>query len=391
VIFYFEFRTWLRMLRLAWRERNPRNRRGLLFTLLVTVPVVAGFHAVCFFLDPIVFPALRRTRVRRPVFIIGHARSGTTLLHRLMSRDGERFSAFTLYELFLPSLLQKRLVRAAAAADRRWLGGALARRVAAWEERKFGPTRHVHPQALTEPEEDDGVLTFSCASGSWIVRLPYMGELDFYHVDARPPEERRRLMEFYAECVRRQLHLNGREKTHLSKNPVFAGRLESLIETFPDARFVIPFRNPFETVPSLLKLMKISWSMRRWSDAEMERSLRVLAEQSFETYLVPLEVLARHPGTRFAVVDYKELVEAPKRTVERVYAELGIPVTRDFAAALDEEQTRAREHVTKHRYSLEEFGLRADEIRERLAPLFERFGWDEPPPRAAASGEGGRA
>jgi len=106
---------------------------------------------------------------------------------------------------------------------------------------------------------------------------------------------------------------------------------------------------------------------------------------------VPLEVLARHPGTRFAVVDYKELVEAPKRTVERVYAELGIPVTRDFAAALDEEQTRAREHVTKHRYSLEEFGLRADEIRERLAPLFERFGWDEPPPRAAASGEGGRA
>ncbi len=134
--------------------------------------------------------------------------------------------------------------------------------------------------------------------------------------------------------------------------------------------------------------MKVSWGMRKWTDDEMERSLRVLAEQSFETYLVPLEVLARHPETRYAVVDYAELVAEPRRTIERVYAELGIPVTKDFAAALDEEQARAREHVTRHRYSLEEFGLREGEIRERLAPLFERFGWDAPAPREAASGEG---
>lgn len=388
MLFYFEFRTWLQMLRLAWRERNPRHRRGLLFTLLVTVPAVASVHAVCFFLDPILFPDLRRTRVRRPVFIIGHARSGTTLLHRLMTLDGDRFSAFALYELFLPSLVEKKLVRALAAADRRLLGGALGRRVAAWEERRFGPTRHIHPQSLTAPEEDDGVLTFSCASGSWIVRLPYMGDLDFYHVDARPPEQRRRLMEFYAECVRRQLYLNGPHKTHLSKNPVFAGRLESLIETFPDARFVIPFRNPYETVPSLLKLMKVSWGMRKWSEAEMERSLRILAEQSFETYLVPLEVLARHPETRYAVVDYAELVAQPKRTVERVYAELGIPVTSAYAAVLEEEQRRARAHETRHRYSLEEFGLRSDEFRTRLAPLFERFHWDDAAPRDAAGAEG---
>src|SRR5262249_15622524 len=154
------------------------------------------------------------TRVEKPVFIVGHARSGTTLLHRLMSKD-ERFSAFLLYELFLPSLIQKKVVRAVAAADRRWLGGALEKRVRAWEEKKVGPTQHIHPQSLTEPEEDDAVLTFSCASGSWIVRLPYMGELDFYYVDRWPEPRRRRLMRFYKECVRRQIHLNGRGKHHL--------------------------------------------------------------------------------------------------------------------------------------------------------------------------------
>lgn len=375
-LFYFDFATWRRMLRLAWREHNPRNRRKLLVSLLVTVPAAACVHAVCFALDPLLFPSLRRTRVVAPVFILGHARSGTTLLHRLMSRDEERFSAFRLYELFLPSLLEKRLVRAAGALDRRWLGGALERRVRAWEERRFGKTRHVHPMSLFEPEEDDGVLTHSCASGAWIVRLPYLGELDFYHVDELPERKRRRLMGFYAECVRRQLHLNGPGKTHLSKNPIFAGRVESLLETFPGARIVVPFRHPFETIPSLLELMRVSWRMRRWTDAEMERSLRVLAEQSFHTYRYPLEVLARHPETPHAIVDYAELVAEPKKAVERVYAELGLELTGAYAGTLAAEQERARAHATSHRYSLEQFGLSAEEIRTRLADLFERFHWE---------------
>jgi omega-hydroxy-beta-dihydromenaquinone-9 sulfotransferase len=388
MLFYFDFATWLRMLRLAWREENPRNRRKLLVTLLVTVPLVSSVHAICFFLDPILFPGLRRTEVRAPVFILGHARSGTTLLHRLMSRDAERFSAFLYYELFFPSLLQKKLIRLGAACDRRLLGGALERRVRAWEERRFGSTRHIHHQSLTEPEEDDAVLTLSCASGFWIVRLPYLGELDFYHLDRRPARQRRRLMRFYEECVRRQLYLNGPDKIHLSKNPTFAGRVESLIETFPDARFVVPFRNPYETIPSLLKLMQVAWRMRRWSDAEMQRSLRVLAEQSTHTYRYPLEVLARHPQTRRAIVDYRELVAEPKRVVESVYAELGLPLTPAFESVLVAEQQKASRHETAHRYSLEEFGLRGDEIRAELADLFERFRWEEAGPRDAASGGG---
>ena len=380
---YFDFRSWFKMLRLAWREQNPRNRRRLLFSLLITVPVVASLHAVCFFLDPILFPGLKRTQIRTPVFIVGHARSGTTHLHRLMSRDAERFSAFLLYELSFPSLLEKQLIRWVAGFDRRWLGGAIEARVKKLEERKFRATRDMHYQSFTEPEEDDGILTSSCASGTWIVRLPYLDALDFYHVDRRPERQRRRLMRFYAECVRRQLYLNGPGRVHLSKNPVFVGRLESLLETFPDARIVVPFRNPEETIPSLLKLMQMAWRLRKWSDAEMQRSLRVLAEQSFHTYTYPLEVLARHPETPHAIVDYNELVAEPKLVIERVYAELGLPVTPRFQRVLLAEQQKAKQHETSHRYSLEEFGLRSDELRTRLAGLFERFHWKQDEPREA--------
>ena len=385
MFYHFDWSTYFLLVGLAFREENPRARRRLLWNLFLVVPLVASFHAVCFLLDWLLFPGLRRQELHSPVFIVGHARSGTTLLHRLMSEDRGRFSAFLLWELYFPSLLQKKLIRWLGRLDARLLGGRLGRRIEAWDRRKFAATQDVHPMSFFAPEEDDFVLTYACASGWWIVQLPYLGQLDFYYVDEWPERRRRRLLDFYKECVRRQLHLNGGDKLHLSKNPTYCGRVESLIETFPDARIVVTMRNPYETIPSLLKLMKRSWSLRNWSEAEMQSSLRILAGMSFHNYKHPLAVLEKHPETRRAIVDYRELVAEPKRVVEEVYAQLGLPMSPGYAAALEQEQKRARRHETGHRYSLEEFGLEGDAIRSGLADLFERYRWDEEQAAGAAS------
>lgn len=381
---YFDFRTWWRLVTLSAQESSPRRRLRLYYKLLLKVPLVAVFNALCFFLDPILFPALRRTAIHQPVFVIGHARSGTTLLHRLMHADSERFSAFMYWELFAPSLLQKKVVRWVARGDAAYLGGRLARRVRAHEARVFRASNHIHEMGYTLPEEDDFLLTYSCASGYWSVQLPYMDQLDFFHVDQRPAKARRRLMNYYRECVRRQLCMNGGGKIHLSKNPTFCGRVESLIECFPDARFVLPYRNPLETIPSLLKLMKFSWKARHFDETRMRRSLAVMAGISFESYTLPLEVLARHPQVRRSIVDYRELVANPRATIEQVYADLGMQVSANYATVLEQEQARAKAgaHETRHRYSLDEFGLDAADIRTRLGELFERFGWDADNPAA---------
>lgn len=389
MLFHFDFANYFRMLRLAWGERNPRARRVYLAKLLLWVPPVAAFHALCFLLDGLLFPGLHRTAIRTPVFVIGHARSGTTLVHHLMSKDAERFSVFRLYEMFFPSLLQKKAIRWAAGFDARWLGGALERRVRAWEERRYAAVRAVHPMGLTEPEEDDQVLYYSCASGFWITKMPYMGDLDFYYVDRWPERKRRRVMRFYRDCIRRQLHLNGGDRVHLSKNPVFPGRTRALIETFPDARIVIPVRNPYETIPSLMKLMRSGWKGLGWDEARQRRCLRILADQSFDTYLYPFRVLEEHPEVRRAVVDYRDIVSDPVATIERVYRELGFEMTPAYRETLLTEGKRAREHRSGHRYSLEEFGLEADAIRTGLAELFERYGWDEDAPAPREESDAG--
>lgn len=377
MLYYFDFPQYFRMLRLAWNEPHPVARRYFLFILCVSVPLIASFHAICFFLDGILFPALHNVEIRTPVFVVGHARSGTTLVHRLMSKDDGRFSSFNLYELYFPSLLQKKAIRAVAKFDRRFLSSVLAKLVQAWEEKRYAATRDIHDMGLTQPEEDDIVFYYSCASGYWMTKLPYMGKLDFYRIDERPAHERKRMMDFYKACIRRQLLLNGSDRIHLSKNPVFAGRVETLIEAFPDARIVVPMRNPNETIPSLLKLMRVGYRALDWDEDGIMRSLRFLADQSYHTYRYPLEVLARHPETRQAVIDYRDLTARPAETIERSYEQLGFAISDEYREVLRTEDKRARTHETRHAYSLDEFGLAADEIRRELAPLFERFGWDD--------------
>lgn len=180
-------------------------------------------------------------------------------------------------------------------------------------------------------------------------------------------------MAFYRECVRRQVALNG-GRTHLSKNPTFCGRIESLIETFPDAKFVVLMRNPNETVPSLLKMLQTSWTLQHRDERLIAESLRILAEQSFHTYEHPLDVLTTHPETPWCVVDYRDLVAQPLETMRYVYDELGL----DMPAALPAEiaASRGQGHETTHRYSLDEFGLDPQAIQVRLAGLFDHYGWD---------------
>jgi len=372
-LFYFDWRTWWTMIRLVRREEDPGRRRRQYRTLCVVVPALAVLHAVTFALDPILFPALRCTEVRQPVFVVGHARSGTTYLHRMMAND-PRFSYVLLWEMFFPSLLEKKVLRAVLRWDQR-LGGRLRRRIDALDERLFSKSQSVHDSGLFAPEEDEFLLTVSCASGFWVVQYPYVEELDFYYVDDRwAAPKRRRVMQFYKECVRRQLALNGAGLTHLSKAPIHCGRVESLIETFPDARFVVPVRNPYETIPSFLKLMQFAWSARKRSEKDMQDSFQSFVNSSYHYYQHPLDVLDAHPEVPSMIVDYSDLVTDPAGTVRRAYAEIGMDMVPEQEKALADE--KGREYRSGHTYSLEEFGLEADEIRTRLAPLFERFGWE---------------
>ncbi len=370
----------IQLFRRALREASPRRRKVLRFLVVVT-PLFIALNQLCLLLDHVLFPGFRRVRVQKPVFIIGHARSGTSLLHRLMCGDDQTFSWVMMYEMLLPSILQRRLVRGIARLDARWLGARLATRVHAWEDRVFAKGRQMHPMNLDGPEEDEFLLTLTFYSATVAMIFPYIGALDAYaRFDDGGLDDRlkRRVMRFYKRCVQRTLYLNGSNKIHLSKNPMFSGKVRALLEVFPDARFVVLMRNPYETIPSILKMMSRNWKASDCSRELIAESLEAMGKQSIYSYLHPREVLGERPTTPWMYVRYEELVERPLDVVTGVYARCDIPLPQRARLKLEEEQRRNRNYRAEHIYSLEEFGLGYSEIRAALAPLFEEFRWPSP-------------
>ncbi len=195
---YFDFDYWWRVVRHVWSLRGWGGRNRTLLKLLVWIPLRTLLHTTCFLLDYLLFPGLWTQKVKQPIFIVGHARSGTTLMHRLMSADGDSFSYFLYWEMFFPSLLQKKLIRAAGWLDSRLLRGAILAKLKAWDEKTFGPYKDMHDMSLWNAEEDSFAMEAAFVSQQWSLEIPMMDVVDFFHVD-QMPKKRKRWMHHYRE------------------------------------------------------------------------------------------------------------------------------------------------------------------------------------------------
>ena len=372
---YFDLGYYARVLLAVWQKKQWPNRYRTLLSLVLLTPLLYLVNAAFFLLDYICFPALWRQRVVSPVFVVGHARSGSTLIHRLLAADTERFSYFRYWETKCPSLLQKYLVRWVARLDRQLLGGFFNAKVKAWDEKTFAPFKHIHEMSLWHSEEDQFVMQNAFISQKWAMNTPLMDTIDLFHVDQFPPSKRRRWMHHYKECVKRQLLFNGGDKTHLSKNPVMSGWVQSLLETFPDANIAVVVRNPMECIPSVLRLLEGSWRAKGWAKEDYRSSTQRMIEISLETFTHPAEVLAKASDTPSISIDYSRLIKEPATIVNEVYSCFGFDMRPEHAAFLAQQEKRETKHKTHFSYQLADYPITVERIEDALAIFFREYRW----------------
>jgi hypothetical protein len=371
---FFDFRLYFKVIGLVLSD-TPRPKRLLIHLALISlITFWAAFNAVFLLLDHVFTPLFRKTEVTQPVFIIGNARSGTTFFHRLLCGDEERFTYFRMWELLLPSVIQKKALRSGFGLFGRVFPRAL-RALVEWEAGLYPELSKQHPIGINKPEEDELILLTSFSSAMVNVFFPYTDKLtEIAFFETRPAATRKKLLGFYRCCVQRQLYLHGGDRTLLSKNPAFVAKMRDLSQEFPDAKFVYLVRNPFETVPSLLKLMSTMWEGLGIESENIEKSLRQLVVGSIHDYYYALEVMDELPSERYAIVQYTDLVSDPKTTVEKVYEKLQLDISPDFSEKLNAERKRQKRYHSENVYSLEQFGIDAEWLKKELGPFMERFG-----------------
>jgi hypothetical protein len=346
---------------------GPAHPRRLVALALLLPPflLLQLLHWVGFALDELLFPAYRHTPVQEPLFVVGLPRSGTTSLHRALSRDAERFTTLRLWHLlFAPSVTQRRLVAAVARGDAAL--GSPGRRLVAWlEDLATGWFADVHPVGLTDAEED--YLFFLPVWAAFILVLAAPDDEGLWgltSLDRDDPVRARALVAFYRRCVQRHLYLEGSDRRLLSKNPGFSGLVEALGEAFPDARFIACFRDPEQVVASQLSSLEDAARLMGWrvgTPAYRDRFLAML--RYYGEHLV--EELPRLPAERHAFTLLSEMAPDMARTIERIYARFGWTPSPEYAARLDRVGRRARRHRSAHRYDLADYGL----TPAALAPL----------------------
>lgn len=360
------------------QRRFPRSRRrSLVFCLvfLVGYPLVEIFHAACLLLDWCLLIFHQRPQPSQPVFLIGNTRSGTTIAHRVLALDTERFFCFKTWQILFPSLWQKYILMVVGTVDR-WLGSPGARLLCWWEQRSFEEFNRMHQLGLFLPEEDDKLLAHLLAAGDLAIFFPFGDFERWSRMDEQVPRDQQdAVFRFYKSCVMRQACFEGGHRQLLSKNPFFSGKVETLLRHFPDARFVYMIRNPLDVVGSSISMARamIRLSQKIEPDEDLDETVYDLMKYF---YRHPLSRLRQLPPDRWLVVNYDDLIRDPKTTFVNLYRHFGWTMSPAYEARLDQQVQEMRQHKSRHKYSLDATSITPQRIVQELADVFEEFGFD---------------
>lgn len=313
-------------------------------------------------------PQLLELELARPIMVCGLARSGTTLLQRLLAElPGVRSMA--AWEAFepIPERGWEAGWQPATRADDEPRIARLrtAERFLAW----LSPDLFaVHPMDALAPEEDVLVLEHVFLSGVAESTYDVPSYAAWLEQQDQAPAYR-----WLADCMRALQWQRGGE-AWLLKSPHHLEWLDTVFEVFPNMTIIQTHRDPVETVPSFCSLVAHGWGVFS-NDVDPLRVGRHWQRKIHRMITRALATRDARDGAGFIDVDYRELVADPLAVMERLCTTLKLPWSEEIRARLDAWLAAHRQHAHGvHRYAAEDFGLSAGEIAELHADYRTRFG-----------------
>ena len=293
-----------------------------------------------------------------PVFIIGHWRTGTTLLHELLILD-PRHNFPNTYQCLEPNhfLLTEKLFK-------KYFNFLLPNKrpmdnmEAGWDK----------------PQEDEFAL---CMMGQ---HSPYLDvafpnnkpfDKDAFEIASLPRRKR--------ECWKRDFKRFLSELTYndsrrlVLKSPTHTARIGTLLELFPEARFIHIVRDPYVVFPSTVNLWKSLYDTHGMQNPNYQG----IEEKVISEFNILYKCVDRDKSllksNRFFEVRYEDLIKDPFATIKSMYKELELGDFSTVAPHVQRYLNNRKDYKTNKYKPLEPRLLSL--INERWGNVIDRYGY----------------
>lgn len=310
-------------------------------------------------------PELLTTPVVRPLLVIGLPRTGTTLLFSLLAQDTTS-RPLLFWESMQPAPPPTPETRTTDPRIEK------ARKTLKALHSTLPELSAIHHFVHDGPEECLGLLMNAFFTPFFRGRIPAYRDW----LDAVSEE----FVDWVYVEYRQQLQLLQSQVTGhhwLLKCPSHLWGLGGLLRAMPEAAIVQTHRHVAESLPSLCSLTATVEQLCYTTVDPQEVGQRGLhtVEQ-----LVTRSLQARDAAPQAAIHDvgYRELIQDPVASVRSIYERFGFPFTSEFEQRMRDylQQNRQGQHG-RHRYSLEQYGLSFDLVRDRFRAYHDRFGLND--------------
>ena len=172
----------------------------------------------------------------------------------------------------------------------------------------------------------------------------------------------------------------------LSKNPTFSPKIESINQTFPDAKIICMVRSPLEVVPSALSIASYLYNTFG-SPLSAHPLPEFTADYLSHWYTYPLKTLADWPDLRKNIIKYTTITKNPEQTITALYDRFNLQMSLRYRQVLHEETQQAHGFKSRHTYSFEQLGLSREKIIDNYREIFEQFSFDTPQTQSTQTDE----
>ncbi len=324
-------------------------------------------------LDHVFFPGFRQVPIDRPIFILGNPRSGTTFLHRFLL-ETECVSAFELWEMLFPAVTAHKA-----------FGGLISKLGSVSPAKYHGSDAHA--TSLKDVETDDvaSFIKYLDEGFTWCYFYAWDDEWgselsrSIFYESEEPAERRERVYAFMEACWRRNMYLKGKRR-FVAKSSLYTLRTDSLLQRYPDCKLIYLVRDPLETIPSGLSLitnvLERAYNMFESTDPErLRKYLNNLYRASCYMY-ERFDQVQREggiPQKNLKVITYPNLLKNLESTITELLDFLEIEPVPSFFDTLKVEDEKQRNYQSKHKYSLDKYGLTEEQIRRDLSFVYDKY------------------